>query len=91
MSFTEQEKGIISGIIGAYFMGRNISQQLRESFIEVHTHLQSDSLNKHDLRRIKSALEFVTPQSCESCNKEGYRTLIETLMKTNLLLQNAAG
>ena len=77
-------------MIGSHFMGRNISQGLRDSFAKAYSHLQTDKLDANDLRRIESALEFLTPLTCPICNKEGYRDMIEALMATRLMLREAS-
>ena len=89
MCYTEEQKALISGLIGTQILGRAQSKTLRESFYTVHERLHKGELGYSDLRRIESALELVTPQSCESCNKEGYRDLVETLMVTRLMMRSA--
>lgn len=89
MSYTDEQKALISGVIGTQILGRTRSEKLRESYFAVHRHLHEGRLDRDDLRRIESALELVTPQSCQSCSKEGYRDLIETLMATRLMLREA--
>lgn len=89
MGYTDEQKALISGVIGTQILGRMSSQSLRERFFAVHEHLLQGRLDHSDLKRIESALELVTPQSCQSCNKEGYRDLIETLMATRLMLKEA--
>lgn len=87
MCYTSAQKDFIGGIIGSHFMGRNISPQLRDSFRTAYAHLEADKLDVRDLRRIESLLEFITPQTCQTCNKEGYRDLIEALMATRLMIR----
>lgn len=89
MSYTEDQKALISGVIGTQILGRISSEKLRERFFAVHEHLHQGRLDRSDLQRIESALELVTPQNCQSCNKEGYRDLIEALMATRLMLREA--
>ncbi len=89
MCYTEEQKAIISGVIGTQILGRTRSEKLRERFYVVHKHLHQGQLDHDDLQRIENALELVTPQSCQSCSKEGYRDLIEALMATRLMLREA--
>ena len=89
MCYTKEQKDLIGAMIGSHIMGRNISQSLRENFNRANAHLQEDRLNAGDLRLIASALDLLTPQSCQSCNKEGYRDLIEALTATRRMLAQA--
>ena len=89
MGYTDEQKALISGVIGTQILGRISSEKLREKFFSVHEHLHQGELDRADLQRIESALELVTPQSCQSCSKEGYRELIEALMATRLMLRVA--
>ncbi len=86
MCYTAEQKDLIGAMIGANFMGRNLSPALRNSFIQAYRDLESDELSSDDLRLIKSALELITPQSCQSCSKEGYRDMVELLAATRCLL-----
>ena len=76
-------------MIGANFMGRSLSPDLRNSFNRAYADLEADALTARDLRLIKSALELITPQSCQSCSKEGYRDMIEALNATRRMLSEA--
>lgn len=89
MSYTDDQKALISGLIGTQFMGRNLTESLRERFVTAFGHLQDDHLSTGDLSLIASALELMTPQSCPSCNKESYRDMIEALTVTRLMLSKA--
>lgn len=89
MSYTDEQKALISGVIGTQILERTRSEALRASFYAVHEHLHQGRLDRADLKRIESALELVTPHTCQTCNKEGYRELIEALMATRLMLREA--
>ena len=86
MCYTVEQKDLIGAMIGANFMGRNLSPVLRNGFIQAYRDLESDELSSDDLRLIKSALELITPQSCQSCSKEGYRDMVEVLAATRCML-----
>ena len=89
MCYTKEQKDLIGALIGAHFMGRNLSQSLRDNFNKAYANLQSDRLSVGDLRLIASALDLITPQSCQTCNKEGYRDMIEALAVTRHMLSQA--
>lgn len=89
MCYTTEQKNLIGAMIGANFMGRSLSPDLRNSFNRAYADLEADALTARDLRLIKSALELITPQSCQSCSKEGYRDMIEALNATRRMLSEA--
>ena len=86
MCYTAEQKNLIGAMISANFMGRNLSPSLRSGFIQAYKDLESDDLSSDDLRLIKSALELITPQSCQSCSKEGYRDMVGVLAATRCML-----
>ena len=89
MCYTAAQKNLIGAMIGANFMGRNLSASLRDSFSRAYRHLENDMLLPEDLKLIASALELITPQSCQSCSKEGYRDMIEAIAATHMMLAQA--
>lgn len=89
MCYTAEQKDLIGAMIGANFMGRNLSPSLRNGFIQAYRDLENNELNRDDLRLIKSALELITPQSCQTCNMEGYRDMIDVLTTTRMMLMQA--
>ena len=89
MCYTAEQKNLIGALIGANFMGRNLSTSLRDSFLRAYSHLENDMLLPEDLKLIANALELITPQSCQSCSKEGYRDMIEAIAATRMMLSHA--
>ena len=89
MCYTNEQKNLIGAMIGANFMGRQLSPGLRDSFNHAYVALESNSLSAKDLRLIESALDLLTPQNCQTCNKEGYRDMIEALAATRRMLSEA--
>lgn len=53
MCYTAEQKDLIGAMIGANFMGRNLSPALRNNFIQAYRDLESDELSSDDLRLIK--------------------------------------
>ena len=86
MCYTPEQKNLIGAMIGANFMGRNLSPALRSDFMRAYRDLENDELSSDDLRLIKNALELITPQSCQTCNMEGYRDMVELLATTRYML-----
>ena len=89
MCYTAEQKDLIGAMIGANFMGRNLSPALRSGFIQAYKDLENDELSRDDLRLIKSALELITPQNCQTCSMEGYRDIVEVLTMTQAMLSKA--
>ena len=86
MCYTAEQKNLIGALIGTNIMGRRLSASLRDSFSRVYRNLENDRLLPEDLKLIASALELITPSSCQSCNKEGYRDMIEAIAATKMMI-----
>ena len=89
MCYTVEQKNLIGALIGTNILGRKLSSSLRDSFSRAYLNLENDKLLPEDLKLIASALELITPNSCQSCNKEGYRDMIEALTATQMMLSQA--
>lgn len=90
MCYTVEQKDLIAALIGTNILVRRLSSPLRDSFSRVYRNLENDNLLPEDLKLIASALELITPNSCQSCNKEGYRDMIEALTATQMMLTQFA-
>ena len=92
MGYTVEQQQLIEGLLDSHFLGRKLSDSLHASFLTAYQHLCSNTLDRNDLRRIESALEFMTPTDCcQTCNIEGYRAITEALIATRALLQKCQG
>lgn len=89
MCYTVEQRDLITTLIGNNILVRRLSSPLRDSFSRVYRNLENDNLLPEDLKLIASALELITPNSCQSCNKEGYRDMIEALTATQMMLAQA--
>ena len=89
MCYTVEQRDLIATLIGNNILVRRLSSPLRDSFSRVYRNLENDNLLHEDLKLIASALELITPNSCQSCNKEGYRDMIEALTATQMMLAQA--
>lgn len=87
MVYTEEQIALISGVIGTQILIRTRSEKLRETFYSVHERLTRRQLDHADLMYIKNMLELVTPSTCQTSSKEGYRDLVEVLAATKLMLR----
>lgn len=86
MCYTTKQKNLIGAMIGSTIMGRSMPPELRASLNRAYADLEAETLTARDLRLIQGALELITPQSCQSCSKEGYRDMIEALNATRRML-----
>ena len=83
MVFTNEEVAMIEGIIGSFFSGGHVSEDVRHAYSRVWQHLAADTLDSEDLRRISSAVDFAMKnQFCESCSRESQRVLTTVLIKS---------
>lgn len=89
MCYTAEQKNLIEGVLDNNILGRKLSSSLRNSFSRAYRHLENDKLLPEDLRLIANVLELITPSSCQSCNKEGYRDMIEAIAATHMMLAQA--
>ena len=91
MTYTENQKNLISSLLGTRVLPRTKSPSLKDSLIAAHARMYSDTLTESDLLLIDSALELLIAPTPEEENKEEYRELIEALMVTRSLLRERAG
>ena len=83
MVFTNEEVAMIEGIIGSFFSGGHVSEDVRHAYSRVWQHLAADTLDSEDLQRISSAVDFAMKnQFCESCSRESQRVLTTVLIKS---------
>ena len=84
MCYTEEEAGLIDGVLLSYFAPRSVSEPVRRRYWETHRHLQQEKIERSDLRNIKDALVFLAPvfQGSRQTQKE----LLAILAKTDVLL-----
>lgn len=87
MTYTENQKNLISSLLGTRILPRTKSPSLKDSLIAAHARMYSDALTESDLLLIDSALELLVAPTPEDENKEEYRELIEALMVTRGILR----
>ena len=78
MCYTAEQKNLIGAMIGANFMGRNLSPALRSGFIQAYKDLESDELSSDDLRFIKSALELITRKAVSHAARKAIETWLRS-------------
>ena len=82
MVFTNEEVAMIEGIIGSFFSGGHVSEDVRHAYSRVWQHLAADTLDTEDFHRISNAVDFAMKNHfCESCNRESQRILTAILIK----------
>lgn len=87
MSYTDEEVGLIDGVIQSYFAPCSVSQHLREKYWETHRHIVESRIEYEDLMNIREALSFLLPAF--DGDRQTQRDLVSALAKTKLLLENA--
>lgn len=88
MCYTEEEVGLIDGMIRSYFAPQSVSEQLRMRYWETHRHLQEELVDHSDLVNIRNALTFLAPifQGSRQTQKE----IWSIIAKTDALLSAAS-
>lgn len=86
MTYTDEEIGLIDGVILSYFAPHSVSQQLREKYWITHQHIAENQIELSDLANIRAALLFLIPEFDD--DRQTQRDLISVLAKTKLLLKN---
>ena len=82
MVFTNEEVAMIEGIIGSFFSGGHVSEDVRHAYSRVWQHLAADTLDTEDFHRISNAADFAMKNHfCESFNRESQRILTAILIK----------
>lgn len=82
LNFTDEETAMIEGILGAFFSGENVSENIRTAYAHARQHLATGTLDKEDFRRIANAVDFAMKNHfCESCNRESQRVMTTILIK----------
>ena len=87
MTYTDEEIGLISGVLQSYFTPRSVSQQLRERYWTTYQHIEGNRIEVSDLVNIKAALQFLCPEF--HGNRQTQRDIITVLAKTELLLKDS--
>lgn len=88
MRYTDEELAVIDGVIGRIYP-RMSAESLRESYYEVHQHIQSGCVGPVDVKRIQNALELVMPDYCAGCRMEEQHAMTALMLKTQTMLKGA--
>ena len=80
MYYTEEETGLICGLLQSYFSPRSVSDQVRMRYRETHLHLQRKEIDQTDLLNIRNALTFLAPlfQGSRQTEKEIWPIIAKT-------------
>lgn len=85
MGYTDEEIGLIDGLILSYFSPASVSENVREQYFETHRHIIENEVGYTDLVHIKAALSFFASALCNDRQME--KELVSVLAKTNALLK----
>lgn len=86
VSYTDEEIGLIDGLIRSYFMPPSVSAAVREEYFVTHQHITNNQVGYDDLVKIKEALSFLLSQFARDRQMEKELCLI--LIKTNMLMKS---
>ena len=86
MTYSTEQKDLISALISTKIAPRTKSPSLRQSLVEANGGMYKDTLTASDLILINSALELPVAPTPVDSSKEEYRNLIEALMVTRGML-----
>ena len=82
MVFTNEEVAMIEGIIGSFFSGGHVSEDVRHAYSRVWQHLAADTLDTEDFHRISNAAALAMKNHfCDTCNRYSQRILTAILLK----------
>ena len=87
MSYTNEEIGLIDGLIQSYFAPCSVSEQIRNRYWETHQHIVQDQIGYSDLVNIREALAFLLHTF--HGERQIQKDLSSALIKTNALLKAA--
>ena len=87
LSYTNEEIGLIDGLIQSHFAPCSVSEQIRERYWETHQHMMQGQIGYSDLLNIRAALSFLLPTF--DGERQIQKDLSSALAKTNALLKAA--
>ncbi len=90
MTYTDEQKALISSLLETKIAPRTKSPSLRHSLAGANARMYADALTESDLLLIGSALELLVTNTPESGSKEEWTALIEALMTTRAMQPQAA-
>lgn len=89
MTYTEDQKALISSLLGTKIAPRTKSPSLRQSLVAANERMHAGSLTESDLLLIGSALELLVTMTPENGSKEEWTALVEALTVTRGMLAQA--
>jgi hypothetical protein len=86
MHYSVEEKGLISGLLGAYFSYPAVSEAIHAKYLAIHNRLLQEQLTAADYAAIENALLFLAP--IYRSEQEDHRSIMSTIFKTSSILQS---
>jgi len=86
MTYSEDQKALISSLLGTKIAPRTKSPSLRQSLLAANERMYAGTLTESDLLLIGSALELLVTGTPESGSKEEWTALVEALTVTRGML-----
>ena len=87
MSYTEEEIGLIDGLLQSYFVQRSVSEPIQKRYWNTHQHMVQKQIGHSDLVHIQEALSFLFPVF--DGDRQTQKELGSVLAKTSALLRTA--
>ena len=89
MHYTENQKDLMRHLLGTRIAPYTKSPSLRMSLLKTTEHMYDDALTESDLILLNSALELIVTNTPEDGSKEAWTELVELLITTRHMLNEA--
>ena len=89
MSYTKDQKDLMRHLLGTWIAPHTKSPSLRMTLLKATERMYDDALTESDLILLNSALELVVTNTPEDGSKESWTELVELLIATRLMLNEA--
>lgn len=89
MNYTENQKDLMRHLLGTRIAPHTKSPSLRMTLLKAIERMYDDTLTESDLILLNSALELVVTNTPEEGSKESWTELVELLITTRHMLNEA--
>ena len=89
MSYTKDQKDLMRHLLGTRIAPHTKSPSLRMTLLKATERMYDDALKESDLILLNSALELVVTNTPEDGSKESWAELVELLIATRHMLNEA--
>lgn len=89
MNYTDNQKDLIRHLLGTRIAPHTKSPSLRMTLLKAIENMYDDALSESDLILLSSALELIVTDTPEDESKESWTELVELLITTRHMLNEA--